>query len=181
MNRIDRLFGMLTFLQSRKHVPAEAIAGKFGISVRTVYRDIKALNEQGIPVSFEAGKGYFVVQGYFLPPVAFSSEEAGALLLMEAVIDGFADQSIRKHYTTALQKVKAVLRGPQKERLEALSRQIRYQLPACVHNSFEYLSLLQTAITYKQVVEIEYQNKKAEVSQRRIDSIGLVFTLLAGT
>ena len=80
MNRVDRLFGILTLLQSKKFVPAETIAAKFGISIRTVYRDVKALCEQGIPVSFEQGKGYFVAQGYFSSPVAFSSEEANALL-----------------------------------------------------------------------------------------------------
>ena len=62
MNRIDRLFGILTLLQSRKFVPADKIAEKFSISVRTVYRDVKALCEQGIPVSFEQNRGYFVVQ-----------------------------------------------------------------------------------------------------------------------
>ncbi|MDB5195801.1 MAG: DNA-binding transcriptional regulator [Flaviaesturariibacter sp.] len=175
MNRIDRLFGILTFLQSKKYVPAEAIAAKFGMSVRTVYRDIKALNEQGIPVSFEAGKGYFVVQGYFLPPVAFTSEEAGALLLMETMVEGFADQSIRKHYTSALHKVKSVLRGRQKDHLETLSQTMRFQLPACIQNSFEYLTVLQTAISEKQVIEIEYQNKQAEVSRRKLEPIGLIF------
>ncbi|HEX2629316.1 MAG TPA: HTH domain-containing protein, partial [Chitinophagaceae bacterium] len=70
MNRIDRLLGILTLLQSRKYVPAEKIADKFDISIRTVYRDIKALGELGIPISFEAPRGYFVVQGYFLPPVS---------------------------------------------------------------------------------------------------------------
>ena len=86
MNRIDRLFGILTYLQSKKYVTAEAIAEKFKMSVRTVYRDIKALNEQGIPVSFEQHRGYFIVQGYFLPPVSFSTEEANALLLMEHMV-----------------------------------------------------------------------------------------------
>ena len=80
MNRMDRLLGIVTLLQSKKYVPAEKIADKYNISVRTVYRDVKALVELGIPVSFEPNRGYFVVQGYFLPPVAFSSEEANALL-----------------------------------------------------------------------------------------------------
>src|SRR4051812_39945460 len=115
MNRIDRLFGILTLLQSKKYVTAEAISERFGISVRTVYRDIKALGEGGIPVSFEPAKGYFIVQGYFLPPVSFSSEEANALLLMETMVRGFADKSIHTHYSSALQKVKSVLRSPQKE------------------------------------------------------------------
>src|ERR1700755_1431753 len=111
MNRIDRLFGILTLLQSKKYVPAEKIADKFNISVRTVYRDVKALCEQGMPVSFEPNRGYFIVQGYFLPPVTFSSEEANALLLMETVVMGFADKSIQKHYSNALNKVKSVLRN----------------------------------------------------------------------
>jgi predicted DNA-binding transcriptional regulator YafY len=67
MNRIDRLFGLVTLLQARRYTPAEHIATHFGISVRTVYRDISALGEQGIPVSFEPGRGYFLVPGYFLP------------------------------------------------------------------------------------------------------------------
>src|SRR3954467_3697642 len=102
MNRIDRLFGILTLLQSRKYVPAEKIADKFDMSVRTVYRDIKALCEQGIPISFEQNKGYFIVQGYFLPPVSFTSEEANAFLLMEAMVAGSADKSIQIHYAAAL-------------------------------------------------------------------------------
>ena len=63
MNRIDRLFGITTLLQSKKHVSAEQLAEQFGISVRTVYRDIRALGEQGIPISFEQNRGYFLVQG----------------------------------------------------------------------------------------------------------------------
>ena len=63
MNRIDRLFGILTLLQTKKYHPAEKIADQFNISIRTVYRDVKALGEQGVPVSFEPNKGYFIVQG----------------------------------------------------------------------------------------------------------------------
>ena len=99
MNRIDRLLGILILLQSKKFVQAEKIAERFHISVRTVYRDIKALVELGIPVSFETQKGYFVVQGYFLPPVSFSGEEANALLLSESLVYGFADKSIQVHQT----------------------------------------------------------------------------------
>ncbi|WP_072144871.1 helix-turn-helix transcriptional regulator [Hymenobacter sp. AT01-02] len=65
MNRIDRLFGIVTLLQAQRYVPAERLAEQFDISVRTVYRDIRALGEQGIPVSFQAGWGYFLVQGTF--------------------------------------------------------------------------------------------------------------------
>jgi predicted DNA-binding transcriptional regulator YafY len=175
MNRIDRLFGILTLLQSKKYVPAEKIAEKFKISVRTVYRDVKALCEQGIPVSFEQHKGYFVVQGYFLPPVSFSSEEANALLLMEGLVHSFADKSIKTHYSNLLSKVKTVLRASQKEKLEFLDNNIKLQLPPCFNHDFEYLSALQNAISSKIIIEIDYKNTKEEVSKRQAEPVGLVF------
>jgi predicted DNA-binding transcriptional regulator YafY len=175
MNRIDRLFGILTFLQSRKYVPAEKIAEKFEISVRTVYRDIKALCEQGIPVSFEQHKGYFVVQGYFLPPVAFTNDEANALLLSESIVSAFTDKSIQQHYSTALNKVKAVMKPADKDKLELLNSKIKMQVPECFSFSFEYLSILQQAISAHTVIEIEYKNNKEEISRRAAEPVGLIF------
>jgi predicted DNA-binding transcriptional regulator YafY len=175
MNRIDRLFGITTLLQGKKYVPAEQIAQKFGISVRTVYRDIKALCEQGIPVSFEQHKGYFLVQGYFLPPVAFTPEEANALLLMEKIVYGFADQSILTHYTTALHKVKAVLRSPEKDRVEQLSGHMKAQVPACFRGNFDYLATLQSAISGRHIIEVAYCNSNGIASLRRLECIGLIF------
>ena len=175
MNRIDRLMAIVTTLQSRKFVSAESISEKFEISVRTVYRDIKALGELGIPVSFENQKGYFVVPGYFLPPVAFSIEEANALLLMESVTAGFADKSIRKHYSSALNKVKSVLRTSQKEKVELLTDNIKLQVPQRLNNDFEYLSTIQNAIIARHILDIQYINNKEEISRRQVEAIGLVF------
>lgn len=175
MNRIDRLFGILLLLQTKKHVTADQIADRFEISVRTVYRDIKALAEQGIPISFEQPKGYYIVQGYFLPPVSFNSEEANALLIMERLVAGFADKSILNHYTNALNKVKAVLRSSQKEKLEFLNNNIKLQLPESINNEFEYLSLLQNAISAQCIIEIEYSNNNKETSKREVEAIGLIF------
>lgn len=175
MNRIDRLFGILILLQSKKYVTAEKIANQYQISVRTVYRDMKALSEQGVPLSFEHHKGYFIVQGYFLPPISFNSDEANALILMERFLAGFADKSITNHYTTALNKIKAVLKTSQKEKLESLNESIKLQLPDRLTNDFEYLSVLQNAISAKCLIEINYKNNKEEISQREIEPIGLIF------
>jgi predicted DNA-binding transcriptional regulator YafY len=175
MNRMDRLLGILILLQSKKYVPAEKIAEKYNISIRTVYRDVKALGELGIPVSFEQARGYFVVQGYFLPPVSFSTEEANALLLIEVLVNGFTDKSTQKHYSTALDKVKAVLRGHQKEKLEVLNEKIKLQIPNWLDLRFDYLPPLQTAIAGKTIIEIEYKNLKEEISKRTVEPIGLIF------
>ena len=175
MNRIDRLLGVLTTLQAKKYMPAEKIAEKFKISIRTVYRDIKSLNEQGFPIAFESNKGYYVMQGFFLPPVAFSTEEANALLLMNALVQGFADKSIQRHYTTALNKVQAVLRTSRKEKAESLSENIKWQLPVCFSNDFEYLSIIQNAISAKTILTISYTNTNNETSERQVEPIGLIF------
>lgn len=172
---MDRLLGILTLLQSRKYVPAEKIADKFSISVRTVYRDIKALGEIGIPVSFETNKGYFVVHGYFLPPVSFTTEEANALLLLEVQVNGFTDQAVKKQYASALDKIRAVLKGHQLEQLEKLTANIMFQKPECYSLNFEYLPQLQSAIAEKHVIEIIYQNQQNEESCRKLDPVGLIF------
>ena len=175
MNRVDRLLAIITVLQSKKYVMAEQLAEKFEISIRTVYRDVKALAEVGVPVSFEPNKGYFLVQGYFLPPVLYTAEEANALVLMGAIAHRFADQSIQKHYESALGKVKAVLKGAQKEKLEQLSSQIKTFKPDCLQNDFGYLAEIQHAISNKIILKIEYINNQQEVSSREVEPIGLLF------
>ncbi len=179
MNRIDRLFGILTLLQSKKYVTAEKIAEKYNISIRTVYRDVKALCEQGIPVSFEQQRGYFIVQGYFLPPVSFTLEEANAFVLMEAMVQSLSDRSVHKHYSSALTKVKAVLKSVQKEKIEFLQGNILHQVPSHVVNDHEYLSHIQDAIASKHILEVAYQNNKQEASLRQLEPIGLIFYALS--
>ncbi len=175
MNRIDRLFGILTLLQSKKYVTTEKIACKFDMSIRTVYRDIKALGESGIPVNFEPHKGYFIMQGFFLPPVSFTTEEANAFLLMEKFVQGFADKGTQTHYSNGLNKVKSVLRAVQKEKIDTLADNIKMQLPPCFNQDFEYLPVLQNAIAAKTIISLEYKNNNSEISKRNIEPIGLIF------
>ncbi|MEO5911031.1 MAG: YafY family protein [Pelobium sp.] len=175
MNRIDRLFGISTLLQSKKFTTAEQIADKFEISIRTVYRDLKSLNQQGIPVCYEANKGYHLINGYFLPPVSFNLEEANALLLMEQFLNAFSDQSIQKNYNNALSKIKSVLKQSQKEKIEQLASNMYLQVPKRLSNDYEFLSIIQSAISHKNVLEFEYKNAKEEHSKRKIEAIGLIF------
>lgn len=175
MNRIDRLFGISTLLQSNKFTLAEQIAAKFEISIRTVYRDLKSLNEQGIPICYEPNKGYYLINGYFLPPVSFNLEEASAFLLMEQLLSAFSDQSIKKNYQNALEKIKSVLKQSQKEKIEQLASNMYLQLPERLTNDYEFLSIIQSAISHKNILELEYKDAKEEVSQRKVEAIGLIF------
>src|ERR1044072_2103268 len=100
MNRIDRLSAILIQLQSRRLVKAQDIADKFSISLRTVYRDVHALGEAGVPVIGEAGIGYSLMEGYKLPPVMFTKDEASALLTAGKLIQSKTDETTAKHYVS---------------------------------------------------------------------------------
>lgn len=174
MNRIDRLHAILTHLQSKKRVTAQEIADRFNISLRTVYRDVKALEESGVPVIGEAGSGYTVMEGYRLPPVMFTQEEASALLLGAKLAEFQTDASVKKHFNAALYKIKAVLRTTDKEHMDQLNDHIAVlsRLPED-DSSGRYLLDLQKALGEKRVIHIRYQSGEEAVTERRVEPIGL--------
>jgi predicted DNA-binding transcriptional regulator YafY len=174
LNRIDRLHAILTHLQSKKRVTAQEIADRFNISLRTVYRDVKALDESGVPVIGEAGSGYSVMEGYRLPPVMFTQEEASALLLGAKLAEQQTDASVKKHFLAALYKIKAVLRTSDKEHMDTLDDQIAVysRLPSDTYSG-RYLVDLQKALGDKKVITIRYQSNEEEVTQRHVEPIGL--------
>src|SRR5512135_433995 len=81
MNRTDRLLAIVLELQAKGNRRAQDLATTFETSVRTIYRDVQALSEAGVPVVSVPGQGYSLVEGYFLPPLRFSTDEATMLLL----------------------------------------------------------------------------------------------------
>src|SRR6201995_5767023 len=115
MNRIDRISAILIHLQSRRVVKAGDIADRFNISLRTVYRDMKTLEEAGIPLIGEAGVGYSIMDGYRLPPVMFTKEEATAFLTAEKFVEKLTDTSTSGHYQSAMFKVRAVIKTSEKD------------------------------------------------------------------
>ncbi|MES2772696.1 MAG: YafY family protein [Bacteroidota bacterium] len=175
MNRVDRLMGILMALQSKKFVPAEKLAEKFEISIRTVYRDVKALNEIGVPVGFEPLKGYCIAQGFFLPPLTFTAEEANALILLHTLAIKFADRSITKHSNTALNKIKAVLKPHHLDRAEALSSQINIYVAKTDKEETDHLTTIQHAIADKTVLSIAYTDNNGLGTKREIEPVGLIF------
>lgn len=176
MNRLDRIAAILIQLQSKRIVKAQEISDRFEITLRTVYRDIKALQEAGIPIGVEPGKGYFIVDGYFLPPVMFSKEEATALLMGGKLVEKMADQSISKEFFSALYKIKSVLKTNDKEHLELLEDNIIvHQRLIAENESNKFLVPIQEALANKNVIEIEYFTYYSDkVSDREVDPIGIV-------
>ena len=177
MNRIDRLMAMVLFLQGRRITRAEDLADHFEISLRTVYRDIAALGEAGVPIVAEAGVGYSLMRGYHVPPVMFTAEEAGALatagVLTRQMTDGSIDDSMR----SALLKIRAVLPAEQQCRLERIEESTRLNTKPQEGNRVSILAL-QSALAESRVVRISYQaGGRGEITQRGVEPLGLVYYL----
>jgi len=179
MNRIDRLSAILIQLQSQRIVKAQAIANRFEISLRTVYRDIKALEAAGIPVIGEAGLGYSLVDGYRLPPVQFTKEEATAFLTAEKLVERLTDTAISKDYKSAMYKIKAVLRADEKDYLEHMDAHIevlKSKPQSQNKRDLSYLPLLLRSISEKKVLTITYfTHYRQESSVRCIEPIGIFY------
>lgn len=179
MNRIDRLAAIVIQLQSRRLVKAQDIADKFNISLRTVYRDIHALEEAGVPVTGEAGIGYRLMEGYKLPPVMFNQDEASALLTGAKLMQTMSDENSSKHYTSALDKIKAVLRLAEKDHLEEIDEHIAVVAhPAFVYEkpSELHLQKILKAIASDTIIEIDYTSiEKKESLRRRTEPIGIYY------
>lgn len=181
MNRIDRLSAILIQLQSKKVVRAIDIADRFDISLRTVYRDIRALESAGVPIGAEAGIGYYLMEGYSLPPVKFSKEEAGAILMASKLADQQTDNSIKKNLNDALYKIRAALKVEEKEYLENIEHNIEvlsFSIKPHSNPKFpdHFLSDLQSALAGKKVVSFEYySNYNDSFSTRSVEPLSLCY------
>ena len=179
MNRIDRLAAILIQLQSRPLIKAQDIADKFSISLRTVYRDVKALEEAGVPVIGEAGTGYKLMEGYKLPPVMFNQDEATALLTASKLVQSKTDSGISKHYTAALDKIRAILRHSEKDHIEEIDEHIAVMThPSFVHQPQTELHLqsILKAIGSSLIIEINYTSlEKNETTRRKVEPVGIYY------
>jgi predicted DNA-binding transcriptional regulator YafY len=179
VNRIDRLSAILIQLQSKPLVRAAEIADRFGISLRTVYRDVRALEAAGIPVIGEAGTGYRLMEGYKLPPVMFSQDEATALLTGAKLMQSMSDAPSSKHYTSALDKIRAVLRWSEKEHIAGLDDHIAVVAhPTFVYEKPKelYLSKILQAIATGMVLQMTYTSiGKSEQLVRDTEPIGIYY------
>lgn len=178
MNRIDRLQAILIHLQSKKVVTAAELAERFDLSIRTVYRDIRALEEAGVPIGSEAGVGYFLSESYHLPPVRFTNAEASALLMGAKFVEQMSDSQMRDSCQSALFKIKSVLNPKEKDELEQLQDNILV-FGRQNHGDNREQALLadvQQAILSKATLDVEYHaGYTNQVTLRRVEPIGMIY------
>lgn len=132
MNRFDRVISLLVLLQTRSIVTARFLSDYFSVSERTIYRDIRTLENAGVPIGAEAGVGYFIERGYRLPPVSFTLDEAASLLLGEKLLVSSLDVNSLQDFKQALSKVRSVIDSSDKDYLNSFDVDIEV-LPTGSH------------------------------------------------
>lgn len=178
MNRLERISAILVKLQSRPVVTAREIAEQFGISMRTVYRDIRTLEESGIPVSGEAGQGYSLVDGFKLPPLMFTTDEALSFLMAEKLVSHQTDGETYDMFRSGMDKVRAVLKSTDKDVLHNFDRSIRISRN---HNApppvpANVLQPLMKSLLNKKQINLEYKAAyNYEITHRTVEPQGIFF------
>jgi predicted DNA-binding transcriptional regulator YafY len=173
-NRLSRLTAILIQLQTKRIVTASELASKFDVSKRTIYRDIKALEQSGVPVLTEEGKGYTLMDGYKVPPVMFTEKQANALILAEQLVLKNKDASFVKDYSEAIDKIKSILKYNIKDKANLLANRTQYNQVINQERNSNNLSDLQNALTDYNLVKIQYINKEETTTNRLIEPFALL-------
>ena len=177
MSQLSRLISILTLLKSKRLLTASELAEKYEVSIRTIYRDIRKLEEAGIPVYTIEGRGYSLMDNYTVAPVQFTEKQANALITAQHIVCQSKDASFVNEFNEALTKIKSVFRSSIQEKSELLSNKIRVWNWNYEEFSSDALSEIQLAITNFNYVEINYQKANdSNISFRKIEPCAMYST-----
>lgn len=174
MTRSTRLLSLLQILRShRRPVAGRTLADELGISLRTLYRDIAALQAEGAEIEGEPGFGYVLRPGYMLPPLMFSADEIEALVLGMRLVASRTDPQLAIAARDALSKIDAVLPADLRAKM-ATSPLLAGGKPHLLDDQVN-LSLLRKTMQDERPLRIAYRDDKGSPSERVIWPFALAF------
>jgi len=174
MSRAQRLLELLQILRRHRYpVSGAKLAGELGVSLRTLYRDIGALQAQGARIEGEAGLGYLLRPGFNLPPLMFSPEEIEAIVLGSRWVADRADDQLAFAARNALAKIAAVLPAELREELDASALLVGPGEHVAIDD--DQLAIIRQAIRSKHKLDICYFDLKDQESQRTIWPFALAY------
>jgi predicted DNA-binding transcriptional regulator YafY len=175
MRRADRLFRIVQLLRAGRLQTARGLAQKLQVSERTIYRDVQDLQLSGMPILGEAGVGYTLRRDYDLPPLMFNHREITALVLGSRMVAAWGDAELASAANDALRKIEAVLTPTLRDKIDAVPLYVPADRLRNQGGTREMLEQLRGAIDGRQVIEVAYCDEKAQVTERRLRPIALLF------
>jgi predicted DNA-binding transcriptional regulator YafY len=173
MRRADRLFQLVQLIRGRRLSTAEFLAERLEVSPRTVYRDVAALQGQGVPIEGEAGVGYRMKGGFDLAPLMFGKREAQALVAALRMSQPSLDSGLAAAAESALSKIMAVL--PAEARAAAESLTLFAPLSGLTPEVRELLAALREATESRRKLALEYVSLDDERSHRTVRPLACFF------
>jgi len=179
MNKTERLFATLLLLQTKLRMRPSEIAAHFEVTTRTVYRDIQALCESGVPIVSEPGAGYSIMEGYFLPPLLFTPREATILWIGTEFVREQTDPSYKADAESAFLKIESVLPEKTRHEIRTLKERIslRYREPPAYELDTTHLDAIREATLKGNLIRMRYSASSGkEDTEREIEPLGLIFS-----
>lgn len=173
MNHLSRLLSILTILKSKRITTGPELAKKFDVSLRTIYRDIKKLEESGVPIMTIEGRGYSIMEGYMVAPIMFDEMEVNALITAEQLIGKTNDESLIKHFGQTLEKIKSVFKSSLQIQGELLSSKMLVLKNKNEEAKSSSLSYIQMAITNFRTIEMTYKALDKAPTFRKIEPLAI--------
>ena len=180
MNKTERMLAIVLELQNNRELRAEDLAATFEVSKRTIYRDLDALCETGVPIVSARGQGYSLIEGYFLPPLNFTIDEALMLILGVDLAAQSFDAQYKAAADTARKKIETVLPGRYREQFTYLKTNIRLYATYLLERdeTLRWLQFLRRAIIEQRQIQLDYAKRVAsghesELTSRRVDPYSL--------
>jgi predicted DNA-binding transcriptional regulator YafY len=174
MSRTARLFLLMDALRAKRQpVTAAALGAQLKVSERTIYRDIATLAELGAPIDGEAGVGYVLRTGFFMPPLMFGADEVEALVLGARWVRRQGDESLAKAASNALAKIAAAAPKDLRDAMAETSLWVPLGAAATVGDAF--VQPAREAIRHEHKLCIGYRDEAGAVSERTVWPIALAF------
>jgi predicted DNA-binding transcriptional regulator YafY len=168
MNRTDRLLAIVLELQRRRrsYCRAEDLAAHFEVSKRTIYRDVQALCEAGVPIMAADRHGYALVDGYFLPPLHLTTDEALILALGSDVMATNFDRDYRTAAQSAYHKIDAVLGASLRRQVDHLKQGLRFSVTQSLEaRELNILQILREAVAAHRQIRLRYVRQGVEAAE----------------
>ncbi len=171
MSRSERLLALLQALRRRRRpVSGRILADELGVSLRTLYRDIASLQGQGAEIEGEAGLGYILKPGFWLPPLMLSGEEIEALVLGARWVGARTDESLALAARNAIAKISAVLPPRLRDDVESSTLLIPGKTSG---DAAPDLAPIRAAIRAERKLTLEYCDAQGARTERTIWPFGV--------
>ena len=182
INKTERLFALVLLLQNRPNMTSRDLSEHFGVSRRTIFRDLRTLGESGVPLTYAETGGYEILEGYQLPPLMFSAREAATLLVGTGFTKLQPDASLRTDADAVAMKIRGVLPEPVRDYIDRLQERTvlapfneARDRGATGDEEGLWFELSEAVARQRKVKMTYYVASRDEETVREVDPLGLVY------